>query len=299
MPVPAFRHCIHIRVTVLTLAIVLIATYSCLAQEAPYFVAYSHDLEEPGNLEIAMKGAQASPKQGNPFVSGTLELEYGAKGWWTTELYLSGQSTSQQSTLFTGWRFENRFRPLMEEHFINPVLYVEFEDTNDADRSLLEVEGHDGVSDLLTPNQDAGKERKREIETKLILSTNTHGWNFSENFIATKNLNGEPWEFGYALGTSRPLTLVGSAHPCVFCRENLAAGAELYGGLGDLGSFGLRNTSHYFGPIIAFDIPSGPTVSFSPNFGLNNNSLHALYRFKVSYELQQVFGHLHHDRDAR
>jgi len=71
-----------------------------------------------------MKTTQASPKFGNPFVSGTLELEYGAKAWWTTEVYLAGQHTSNDSTIFTGFRWENRFRPLLREHFINPVLYV-------------------------------------------------------------------------------------------------------------------------------------------------------------------------------
>jgi hypothetical protein len=293
--VRAFRPCILFAMAALAYAFA--AAVPALAQETPYFVAYSHDLEEPGDLEIAMKGVQASPKYGNPFVSGTLEMEYGLMGWWTTEVYLSGQHTSQDSTIFTGWRFENRFRPLLTEHFINPVLYVEFEDTNFADRSFLEVEGHQTISDLLLPNAVASQEREREIETKLILSSNTHGWNFSENFIAAKEISNEPWEFGYALGTSRPLSLTGSARACVFCRQNFDAGAELYGGLGDLNSFGLQATSHYLGPIIAFDIPRGPTLTFSPSFGLNDNSVHVLYRFKVSYELEQVFGHLHHDRD--
>ncbi|MGC2814943.1 MAG: hypothetical protein WA207_06020, partial [Candidatus Acidiferrum sp.] len=76
---------------------------SAMAQEPPYFVTYSDALEEPGNLEIAMKGVQAAPKNDNSFASGTLELEYGAKGWWTTEVYLSGQTTQNDSTVFTGF----------------------------------------------------------------------------------------------------------------------------------------------------------------------------------------------------
>src|ERR1700751_5696085 len=75
------------------------------AQEPPYLVTYSDALEEPGNLEIAMKGAQGSPKNGNAFTSGTLEMEYGATGWWTTELSLSGQTTQNDSTVFTGFRW--------------------------------------------------------------------------------------------------------------------------------------------------------------------------------------------------
>jgi hypothetical protein len=263
------------------------------AQERPYFVTYSQDLEEPGNLEIALKTTQGTPKYGNFFTGETIELEYGATGWWTTELYLAGQHTANDSTIFTGWRWENRFRPLFQEHVINPVLYVEYENLNHADRSLLEVVGHDNVADLRLSNAQGRSETERELELKLILSSNARGWNISENFIAEKALNeSEPWEFGYALGVSRPLALAASAHECVFCRERFAAGAELYGGLGDSDGFGLKATSHYLGPTLAFAIPRGPTVSFSPNFGLNRNSMGVVYRFTVAYEVEQIFGRL-------
>jgi hypothetical protein len=266
----------------------------CAAQELPYFVTYSQDLEEPGNLEVSFKSAQASPKYGNSFFSETMELEYGAKGWWTTEFYLSGQSTSNDSTVFTGFRWENRFRPLMREHFINPVLYVEYENLKRSDRSLLEVTGHDSISDMRLSNAQAGAETERELELKLILSSNFRAWNISENFIAEKDLNEpEPWEFGYALGVAHPLALKASSRPCVFCRENFTAGAELYGGLGDLDGFGLKATSHYAGPTVGFNIPRGPTLTFSPNFGLNQNSARVLFRFSVAYEFEQIFGHFH------
>ena len=267
---------------------------SVAAQEWPYFVTYSHTLEEPGNLEVEFSGLQASPRYGNSFSSGTIELEYGATAWWTTELYLSGQHTSNDSTVFNGYRWENRFRPLFREHFINPVLYVEYENLNQADRSLLEIVGHDSISDLRLPNAEGRAVTERELELKLILSSNVRGWNISENFISEKNLiEPEPWEFGYAVGVSRPLSLTAGARNCLFCRENLSAGAEIYGGLGDMDSFGLEATSHYAGPTVAFSIPRGPTVSFSPAFGLNANSVGVLYRFKVSYEFQQIFSHFH------
>jgi len=272
----------------------LLAAAPCRAQEPPYFVTYSYGLEEPGNLEVAFKGAQASPKYANPFISETMEIEYGVQGWWTTELYLAGQNTSNDSTIFTGYRWENRFRPLMREHFINPVLYVEFEHISRADKSLLEVTGHDSISDFLLTNSQARSEIEKSLELKLILSSNTRGWNISENFIAEKDLNEpEPWEFGYALAVSRPLALAARGKHCVFCPENFSAGAELYGGLGTTDGFGLQATSHYLAPTVGFDIPNGPNVSFSPGFGLNDNSLGVIYRFTVSYEVQQVFGHFH------
>src|ERR1035441_3235636 len=114
---------------------------SCVsAGERPYFITYDQTMEEPGNLEIEMKGLTASPQGGDQFLSGVTEFEYGAKGWWTTEFYLDGQTTFNQSTIFTGFRWENRFRLLMREHTINPVLYVEFEDINGADKSLRSEE---------------------------------------------------------------------------------------------------------------------------------------------------------------
>ena len=113
------------------------------SQEKPFFVTYTYDLEEPGNLELETKTAIARPDGGTHFGASALELEYGVNAWWTSELYLDGQATSQDSTVFTGFRLENRFRPLMHEHFINPALYVEFESISDADKTLLEVVGHD------------------------------------------------------------------------------------------------------------------------------------------------------------
>ncbi len=83
------------------------------AQERPYFVTYSHEMEEPGNLEIEMYNAVGKPPAGNRFLGTTTEFEYGAKAWWTTEFYLDGQVTWHDSTIFTGYRWENRFRPVV------------------------------------------------------------------------------------------------------------------------------------------------------------------------------------------
>jgi len=105
------------------------------AQENPYMVAYDHNLEEPGNLEVEYFSVFGTQRGGPNFHAFWSEFEYGATAWWTTELYLSGQTTFGESTVFTGYRWENRVRPLKNEHWINPVLYVEFEDINGADKS--------------------------------------------------------------------------------------------------------------------------------------------------------------------
>jgi hypothetical protein len=270
-------------------AIFLLSTTIAAAQEN-HFVTYSHQMEEPGNLEVAMKAVAGRPRGGNAFYASAFEFEYGVKAWWTSEIYLDGQSTSRDSTVFTGFRFENRFRPLMREHWINPVLYAEFENINGADRTLLEVVGHDRVEDLAAKNDRS--EKKREAELKLILSSNFKGWNVSENFIAEKNLKAAPWEFGYAVAVSRPLSLKASPIACTFCKENFVLGAEMYGGLGDRYSFGLKDTSHYLAPVASLRLPNGPTFKVSPGFGLNDNSQSFLLRVGVSYEIDQVFSKL-------
>ena len=274
----------------LYLAFVFVLAALCLpvftpAQENPYFVAYDHYLEEPGNLEIEYFSTFGTQRGGNDFHSYWMELEYGAMAWWTTEFYLEGQTTLGDSTIFTGIRWENRFRPLKREHFINPILYVEYEHKNGADKILKEGEGHDVEADFLTPNSVARQEIIDEMEFKLILSSAFKGWNFTQNTLAAKNLSNEPWEFGYALGASRPLALKASAKRCSFCAQNFIAGVEMYGGLGDRYHFGLHDTSHYFAPVLGWNLPSGWTLRVSPGFGLSDNSHQFLLRWGVTREI--------------
>lgn len=276
------------RVLFLSLFTMMVMQLLRAQQEPPYFVTYSSVLEEPGNLEIETQNIVAAPKNANSFYAPTIEFEYGATAWWTAEAYLQGQATTNDSTIFTGFRFENRFRPLPREYWVNPVFYVEYEDVNQADKSFLEITGHDNIQRLQVNNAALRREVERSIEGKLILSSHVKGWNVSENFIGEKAVNeNEPWEFGYALAASRRLALSGSERPCTLCLQNMAAGAELFGGLGTRYSFGLNQTQQYLGPTIALNAPDGMTYKFSPEFGLNDNSAGVLWRFGVSYEIQQ------------
>lgn len=259
-----------------------------LAAEGPFFVTYTHQLEEPGNLEIATRSVTGRPSNGNRFLGTAGELEYGVNAWWTTELYLEGQSTRNDSTFFTGYRWENRFRVLPREHWINPVLYLEFENINGANRSLLEVVGHDAEEDLAGSNAESRLEKKRELEAKLILSSHVRGWTIAENFIAEKDVRHAPFEFGYAVGISRPLALAARPENCKICPENFQAGVELYGGLGTHDNFGLQETSHYLAPTMSWRVPEGPTFKVSPGFGITGQSAGFLLRFGVSYEIRQI-----------
>jgi hypothetical protein len=263
--------------------LVLMIALPAAAGDRPYFITYDSTMEEPGNLEIELFGLSASPKAGNVFTSAAMEFEYGAKGWWTTEFYLDGQTTANESTIFTGYRWENRFRVLMHDHVVNPVLYVEFEDLNGADKTMKEVVGFDSQGDGLVPNGEARREHQREMETKLILSSNPGGWNVSGNFIAEKNLADEPWEFGYAAAVSRPLAMEASPEECVLCRENFQAGVEFYGGLGTAHDLSLQHTSHYLAPVLSWQVHSAE-FKIAPTFGLTDASYRVMLRFGVQYE---------------
>ena len=258
---------------------------TAVAQESPYIVTYNHYLEEPGSLEVEYSSTFGTQRGGNDFHAFWAELEYGATAWWTTELYLDGQTTFHDSTVFTGFRLENRFRLLQREHIVNPVLYIEYEQISAADKILKEIEGHDVESDFADADAALRNEHNHELELKLLLSSTFKGWNVAVNPLFTKNLlPSEPWEFGYAIGASRPLTFKASPNRCYFCLENFAAGVEMYGGLGDTLSPGLHDTSHYIAPAIAWNLPSDWSFHLSTGFGLNDNSHRLLLRWGVSRE---------------
>src|SRR5882672_3892678 len=101
--------------TARVLAFACLAVAAIQAADRPFFITYTHQMEEPGNFEIAIKNVTGKPGSGNRFVGVTTEFEYGVTAWWTSEFYLDGQSTRRESSLFTGYRWENRFRILPRE----------------------------------------------------------------------------------------------------------------------------------------------------------------------------------------
>jgi hypothetical protein len=272
----------------------LFSVLACSAQESPYFVTYDHHMEEPGNLEIELSSTTDVPRSGQRFYFAPwTEFEYGVTARWTTELYLEGQSTWGDSTILTGWRLENRFRPLKREHWVNPVLYLEYENLNEASRIQKEIEGE--APDVSSPNSVLRAIKDHELETKLILSSDVHDWNLAGNFIVAKNFSqNEGVEFGYSFGVSRPLATMASGSNCRFCRENFSAGMEIYGGLGSTLGFGLNDTAHYAAPVFAWLVSDNATIRFSPGIGLTHESSPVLFRFGYSYEIQGIGSKLSH-----
>lgn len=273
---------------VLLCLLFILATMAACAQESPYFVTYDHHMEEPGNLEIETSSTTGIPRAGQQlYFAPYTELEYGVTASWTSELYLETQATSGDSALFTGWRIENRYRPLRREHLINPVLYLEYENLNEADRIQKEIEG--SAPDVSSPNAILRREKDRELESKLILSSDVHDWNLAGNFIVAKNFSqSEGIEFGYSAGFYRPLASLASGSNCRFCRENFSAGFEIYGGLGSTLGFGLHDTAHYAAPVLAWMLSDNGTFKVSPGFGLTHESNAVLLRFGYSYEIQGI-----------
>jgi len=270
----------------LTAAALLLATpRGALAQESPYFVTYDHYLEEPGNLEVAVATTTGLPRtNAGAYTAPWLELEYGVKGWWTTELYLEGVTTSRDGAGFSGWRWEHRIRPLKTEHLINPVLYFEYEDINEASRIQKEIVGAGPLA--FEPIRDLRQAHARELEGKLILSTAAGAWNIAENIVFEKNLSeAEGVEFGYSVGVSRPLASIASGSSCRFCRENVSAGVEAYGGLGSTLERGFTDTRHFLAPVVSWRVSDHSTLKLSTAFGLTEASDRYLLRIGWAYEV--------------
>jgi hypothetical protein len=267
------------------LFLIICSTTPALAQESGYFVTYDHYLEEPGNLEIAVATTTGLPKAGqHAYTAPWLELEFGVTGWWTTELYLEGVTTRGDGNAFTGWRFENRFRPLKSEHRLNPVIYVEYENINEASRIQKEIVGAGGVS--FEPVAALRQEHAHELEGKLILSSTFGGWNVSENFVVEKNLSeNEGVEFGYAVGASRPLGGLARGTACRACAENFSVGAEVYGGLGSSQAFARAEQRHYLAPVFGWQVGQRTSLKASIGFGLTETADRYLLRLGLAYEL--------------
>lgn len=273
------------RTIVISLFLTVTTAAGAGAQERAYFVTYDHYLEERGNLEIAVASTTGVPKSDrSAYTAPWIELEYGVTGWWTTEVYLEGVATRHDGHGFTGWRFENRFRPLRNEHRVNPVVYVEYESINEASRMQKEIVGAGTIP--FEPIHELRREHAHELEGKLILSSLVSGFNVAQNIIIEKNLSeSEGVEFGYSIGVARHLGTLARSNSCRLCAENLVIGAELYGGLGSSEAFARKDQRHYLAPVFSWRLTNRVTVKASAGFGVTKNSDHILLRAGATYEL--------------
>jgi hypothetical protein len=255
------------------------------AQERPYFTTYNDHLEKPGEIEVSLLTTAGHARDGGAgYVAPWVEIEFGVTSRWTTEVYLEGVSVAGNGSGFTGWRLENRYRPLKNDHAINPVLYVEYENITEASRIQKEIVG----SGMLPadPVRILNETHAHELEGRLILSSHVGAWNASENVIVEKNLSeSEGVEFGYSVGVSRPLGEERTP-TCHVCASTLTVGVEAYGGLGSTVVAPFDGTRHYVAPIVAWRPTSGSLVHASVGVGLTGTSDHYLLRFGYTIEVK-------------
>jgi hypothetical protein len=233
---------------------------------------------------VEAKTAIATPPAAGTFAGTATEFEYGVREWWTAKAYVDAEATDEDSAISTGYRLESRIRPTRRQHPVIPVIYLEYGNLTGADKTFLEVVGHDTESDLSAPNDVAKRVHKHEGEIRLILSSGLDNWNLAINFISEKNLGHAPWGFGYAAGLSRPLRRSSASNSCHLCADKFVAGAEVYGGLGDTRSLSLSETSHYLAPLLGWELSKQIHSSFSPGFGLTRGSLSRFFRVGIAYE---------------
>ena len=204
MPLPAARQSLwNLSIFTIALLFALGIVQTTFAQEAPYFVTYDHHLEEPGNLEIETWTTLGVPRSGqNLFAAPYAEFEYGVTGRWTTEFYLEGQGTAGDGAVFTGWRFENRFKPFKREHGLNPVLYFEYESINEAkarDMAQAELAKYGITINCIQP----GRIRSEQIDKRYPTEESRREFALAE--IPMERF-GEPEELGnLAIFLSSPL----------------------------------------------------------------------------------------------
>jgi hypothetical protein len=264
---------------------ILFTSGIALAQERPYFVTYDDQLEQRGELELELLSTTGKVKdEGTRYVAPWLELEYGVTKWWTAELYLESATFGGDGSAFTGWRVESRFRPIKGEHVINPVLYVEYEDINEASRIQKEIVGRGPLP--FEPISTLKEERARELEGRLILSSWFRKWNVSENLVVEKNLSeDEGVEFGYAVGVARSFGEAGTWE-CRFCAGALTASLEVYGGLGTTAAGASGATRQFIAPVIAWHVTGSSMFKASAAFGMTSTSDRLVLRVAYTFDLE-------------
>ena len=159
------------------------------------FVLYDHHTDAKGEVEVNAFSDFSNAVSDDPrYNAQLLEIEGAITDRWEAALYLEGDKTDGEDYQFGGWRLESRYRLFDYGAFLNPVLYVEYENLNPDHKYLLEVTGR-------TDAPEGPGTTEHEIESKLIVGHDiTNKLDVAFNWINETNLDTGRWEFGYALG---------------------------------------------------------------------------------------------------
>ena len=160
---------------------------SCRAED-PFFVTYTSHMEDKGTLEINSKNITGSPARR------LLVRRHGA-GVRVRRHVLVDQRTLSR------WPYHSFARHLLHGLPLGKPLPSISRASLDQPGDLhgireykwrrpgtAQIEGHDGVQDLIEPVADLRLEKERELELKLILASYFNGWTLAENLIAVKDV---------------------------------------------------------------------------------------------------------------
>jgi hypothetical protein len=262
------------------------------------FVLYDHHTDAKGEVEVNAFSDFSNAVSDDPrYNAQLLEIEGAITDRWEAALYLEGDKIDGEDYQFGGWRLESRYRLFDYGAFLNPVLYVEYENLNPDHKYLLEVTGR-------TDAPEGPGTTEHEIESKLIVGHDiTNKLDVAFNWINETNLDTGRWEFGYALGFNYAIYGEanqeveehhgkGSEHsetPSSWALKEVKVGGELYGGLGDSG-FGLTLdpdvTQQYAELNLKTEFANGLQVMVGGAGGLTRESERGLLRLMLGYEFE-------------
>lgn len=249
------------------------------------FVVYNHHLADQGEKEVKLYSdfSDAGPA-GSDYFAQLVELEYGVTDRWTAALYFEGVKSSGEDYEFGGWRFENRVQLFKGSVFLNPVLYVEYEQLEPDHRYKRSVKGR-----VEAGEGDKEEATEHELETKLLLGQDvTDRLDVAFNWINEVNLDSGKWEFGYAAGLNYVLfETEASTAAGGWSIKEVKLGAELFGGLGDSQeglTVSASETEQYAGINLKGEFSNGIEVGIGGAFGLTDHSENAILRTFIGYE---------------
>jgi hypothetical protein len=267
----------------LYIVLLLAAPSVALGANGANFVLYTHHTEEPGELKVMFMNDIGQEADTTRYVAQMVELELGITERWTTGFMVEGQTTSGEGGYnFTGFRWENRYRLFEYGRFLNPVLYVEYEDLGEDTKYAMEVSGREDATVHVK-----SRERERVLETRLILGHDfTNRFNVAFNWLNESDLDTGVTAFGYAAGLNYELTTMRRTEDNHGSHPGITFGLEVFGALGDSDkgiTADAKITQHYLAPNMMLHITDSTMVKFGGAVGLTNVS-QDIFRMAIGYK---------------
>ncbi len=251
------------------------------------FVLYNHHTAEAGEMEVMLMNDFGQEADGTRYTAQMVEFELGVTERFTTEFMIEGQTTEgSDSYLLTGFRLEGRYRLFDYGTFLNPVIYVEYEDLSEETKYVMEMAGREDA----TPQNKARPSRERVLETRFIIGHDfREGFDISANWLNESDLDTGVTSFGYAIGLNYVIPgFTDSAHMEDEEKgyKKVTFGLELFGALGDSDKGITADsdiTQHYLSPNFKVHMGDNLMVKLGGAIGLTNVS-QDIVRLAMGYE---------------